>query len=44
MKRRVLKMDVKACCDITVDDVDALPWIAGGSMISATELNKLMLA
>lgn len=42
MKRRVLKMD--STCDITVEDVDALPWIAGGTMISATELNKLMLS
>jgi predicted amidohydrolase len=42
MKRRVLKLD--ASCDITVEDVDALPWIAGGTMLSATELNKLMLS
>jgi hypothetical protein len=43
MKQRVMKMQQSNECDITVDDVDALPWIAGGTLISQTELNKLIL-
>jgi hypothetical protein len=42
MKRRVAKMD--KTCDITPDDVDALPWICNGQMISASAMSKLILS
>jgi hypothetical protein len=42
MKRRVAKMD--KTCDITPDDVDALPWICSGQMISASAMSKLILS
>ena len=30
--------------DITVDDVDKLPWVGGGMMINVKEMSKFMLA
>lgn len=39
MKRRVAKL---TDCDITVEDVDELPWICGGSMVSVREMNDLI--
>lgn len=40
MKQRIPLMKD---CDITVEDVDALPWMMRGTMISQSELNKLIL-
>jgi hypothetical protein len=31
-------------CEITVEEVDLLPWVGGGSMLSVKEMNKLMLS
>lgn len=39
MKRRVAKLKD---CDITVEDVDELPWICGGAMLSVREMNNLI--
>jgi hypothetical protein len=41
MKRRVA--DLPECCDITVADVDALPWMPGGKRLNVIEMNKLFL-
>ena len=40
MKQRIPLMKD---CDITLEDVDALPWMMRGAMISQSELNKLIL-
>ena len=39
MKRRVAKLKD---CDITVEDVDELPWMCGGAMVSVREMNDLI--
>lgn len=41
MKRRVAKLH--ATCDITVEDVDELPWICGGNMLSAPALSEMII-
>ena len=40
MKQRIPLMKD---CDISLEDVDALPWMCRGTMISQSELNKLIL-
>jgi hypothetical protein len=41
MKKRVAALSDS--CDITVDDVDRLPWICNGTVLSVAEMNKLFL-
>ena len=41
MKRRVANLPES--CDITVDDVDDLPWMRGDKILSVIEMNKLFL-
>jgi hypothetical protein len=40
MKRRVAKLKN---CDITVEDVDELPWICNGAMLSVPRMNNLFV-
>jgi hypothetical protein len=42
MKRRVA--DLHHSCDITVGDVDLLPWTGSGEMLSVKAMNKLFMA
>jgi hypothetical protein len=41
MKRRVA--DMPESCNMTVADVDELPWMMGGKMLNVIEMNKLYL-
>ncbi|CAB9499325.1 expressed unknown protein [Seminavis robusta] len=41
MKRKVRRLG--DACDITVEDVDALPWICRGEMLPVKELNDLII-
>jgi hypothetical protein len=41
MKRRVSEMPES--CGITADDVDLLPWVAGGMSLSVKKMNELFL-
>ena len=44
MKERVRTLLKSNDIDITVEEVEQLPWIGGGSMLSVKEMNKLFLS
>ena len=43
MRNKIGRLAKRGECDITVEDVDALPWMYGGAMLRVKEMNKLFL-